>query len=106
MRTSTASCFPTCQGSHRHRQTEEGRGRDGYFADLPPGYTGGLDAAGAKSLREFVEQGGTLVALSSASEYVMDQFNVPVMNVLARVKPRSSAVPARCCGRRSPPTTR
>ena len=65
----------------------------GFFVDLPPGYTGGLDAAGAKALKEFVEQGGTLVALSSACEYVTEQFNVPVVNALARAKPDEFGCP-------------
>jgi hypothetical protein len=58
-----------------------------YFAELPAEYTGGLDKEGAKALKDFVEAGGTLVALSSATEYVLDEFNVPVRNVLARAKP-------------------
>jgi hypothetical protein len=57
-----------------------------YFAELPAEYTGGLDKEGAKALKDFVEAGGTLVALSSATEYVLDEFNVPVRNVLARAK--------------------
>jgi hypothetical protein len=70
---------------------EEGEIR--YFADLPPEYAGGLDKDGAKALRDFVEAGGTLVALASSTEYVLDEFNVPVRNVLARSKPDEFAVP-------------
>jgi hypothetical protein len=56
-----------------------------YFVDFPPEYRGGLDSSGARALRQFVEAGGTLVALSGACDYVMDQFNIPVANALARV---------------------
>ena len=55
-----------------------------YFVELPPEYRGGLDTAGAKALREFVEAGGTLVALAGSCDYVIEQFNVPVVNTLAR----------------------
>jgi hypothetical protein len=58
-----------------------------YFAELPPEYAGGLEKEGAKALSDFVEAGGTLVAFDSASDYVIDQFNIPVRNALARAKP-------------------
>jgi len=57
-----------------------------YFADLPPEYAGGLDKEGANALKIFVEAGGTLVAFDSASDYVIEQFNIPVRNVLFRAK--------------------
>jgi hypothetical protein len=57
-----------------------------YQPELPPEYVGGLEKEGAQALKHFVEAGGTLVALSAASEYVMDEFNVPVRNSLARVR--------------------
>ena len=39
----------------------------GYKAGtMPPEYTGGLGPEGVKALREFVEQGGTLVCLNRA----------------------------------------
>ena len=53
-----------------------------YAPQLPPEYQGGLDEDGAKALREFVESGGTLVALASSSEYVLDVFDIPVGNAL------------------------
>ena len=63
---------------------EEGEMR--YFAELPPEYAGGLEKEGAKALKEFVENGGTIVALAAASDYVADEFNIPVRNALARVE--------------------
>lgn len=57
-----------------------------YFADLPPEYAGGLDKEGAKALKDFVEAGGTLVAFDSACDYVIEQWNVPVRNALAKAK--------------------
>ena len=64
-----------------------------YFVELPPEYQGGLDKEGAKALKEFVESGGTLVAFSAACDYVIDQFNVPVVNTLGRVKPDEFGCP-------------
>jgi hypothetical protein len=55
-----------------------------YFAELPPEYAGGLEKEGSAALRDFVEKGGTLVALSSASEYLIDELALPVRNGLAR----------------------
>lgn len=57
-----------------------------YWVELPPEYQGGLDKEGAKALKEFVESGGTLVSLSDASDWVIAEFNIPVRNVLAKVR--------------------
>jgi hypothetical protein len=65
-------------------RTEEGEMR--YFAEFPPEYAGGLEKEGAKALKDFVEAGGTLVAFDSSSDYVIEQFNIPVRNVLFRAK--------------------
>jgi hypothetical protein len=53
---------------------------------MPEEYTGGLGAEGVKQLREFVEQGGTLVFLNRASDFAIEQFNLPVRNVVAGLK--------------------
>lgn len=49
---------------------------------MPPEYTGGLGAEGVKTLREFVEQGGTLVCLNRASDFAIEQFKLPVRDVV------------------------
>jgi hypothetical protein len=53
---------------------------------MPEEYTGGLGTEGVKSLREFVEQGGTLVFLNRASSFAIEQFNLPVRDVTAGLK--------------------
>ena len=63
---------------------EEGDMR--YFAELPSEYQGGLEKEGAKALKEFVEAGGTIVALADSSDWVLSEFNIPVRNVLGRAK--------------------
>ncbi len=57
-----------------------------YSPELPPEYTGGLDKEGAAALKDFVEKGGTLVALSSSAEYVIDELALPVRNGAARAE--------------------
>ncbi len=49
---------------------------------MPAEYTGGLGAEGVKALREFVEQGGTLVCLNRASDFAIEQFKLRVRDVV------------------------
>lgn len=60
---------------------------------MPPEYTGGLGEAGVKALREFVELGGTLVCLNRASDFAIQQFNLPLRNVVADVAEKDFFVP-------------
>jgi hypothetical protein len=88
-----------------------------YFTDLPPEYTGGLDAKGGeaegggdsgggggdsgggrgkpgtRALKAFVEAGGTLIAFGVACDYVTDAFNIPVRNLLGKVTRAEFSVP-------------
>jgi hypothetical protein len=50
---------------------------------MPTEYTGGLGPEGVRHLREFVESGGTLVFLNRASNFAIEQFKLPVRNVVA-----------------------
>ena len=47
---------------------------------MPEEYSGGLGRSGAEALRRFVLDGGTLVAVDKAAEYVLDITGVPVSN--------------------------
>ncbi len=49
---------------------------------MPPEYTGGLGPEGVRHLREFVETGGTLVFLNRASNFAIEQFKLPLRNVV------------------------
>jgi Zinc carboxypeptidase len=60
---------------------------------MPPEYTGGLGSEGVKAFREFVEQGGTLVLLNRASDFGIEQFKLPVRNIVAGVPERDFFVP-------------
>jgi hypothetical protein len=60
---------------------------------MPPEYTGGLGPAGVNALREFVEQGGTLVCLNRASSFAISQFKLPVRDVVEDVPEKEFFVP-------------
>lgn len=60
---------------------------------MPPEYTGGLGQEGVKALREFVEQGGTLVCLNRASDFVIEQFKLPIRNVVSGLPRQDFYVP-------------
>ena len=52
---------------------------------IPERYVGGIGEEGLDALKDFVADGGTLVAFNNASMFAIDQFNLPVTNALAGV---------------------
>lgn len=60
---------------------------------MPLEYTGGLGAEGVRSLREFVEAGGTLIALNRASDFAIEQFKLPVRDITEGLKRTQFYVP-------------
>lgn len=54
---------------------------------MPPPYVGGITANGVRNLKLFVEQGGCLIFLNSISAVALENFGLPVRNVLKGVKP-------------------
>ena len=53
---------------------------------MPPELTGGLGAEGVKALREFVEQGGTLITLNNASDFAINELHLPVRDITEGLK--------------------
>ncbi len=49
---------------------------------MPAEYTGGVGAEGTAQLKRFVERGGTLIAFDHATDYAIEQFGLPVRNVV------------------------
>src|SRR5437763_1535935 len=70
------------QIANGRRRADEGSMR--YQDELPAEFRGALEKEGADTLKKFVENGGTLLAFSAACDYVIDNFNIPVRNALAR----------------------
>ena len=60
---------------------------------MPDEYTGGIGAEGVKSLREFAEQGGTLIFLNRASDFAIEQFKLPLRDITAGLKRTEFYVP-------------
>jgi hypothetical protein len=67
---------------------------DGYKAStMPAELTGGLGTRGVKALQDFVEQGGTLVCLNRASTFAIEQFKLPLRDIVADVSEKEFFVP-------------
>lgn len=65
--------------------------REGHAAGaMPPEYVGGLGAEGLKALKAFVQEGGTLVALDSATELVIAELGLMVKDALADLGPTAT----------------
>lgn len=60
---------------------------------MPDEYTGGVGKEGVESLRKFVEAGGTLVFLNRASNFAIEQFNLPVKDVTAGLPRKEFYIP-------------
>jgi hypothetical protein len=52
---------------------------------MPEEFVGGLGVEGAAALKRFVERGGMVVAVDGATDFVIEQFGLPVRNTLATV---------------------
>ena len=72
--------------SQTKSQIVEARSKsNGYRVDYPPDYRGGIGEDGVKALLEFVEAGGTLIALDASAELPIAEMNLPVRRPLAKV---------------------
>jgi hypothetical protein len=49
---------------------------------VPPQYAGGLGELGVAALKAFVEAGGTLICLNQAGVFAIDQFQLPLRDVV------------------------
>lgn len=48
---------------------------------MPDEYVGGVGKEGVENLKKFVEAGGTLIFLNRASNFAIEQFNLPIKDV-------------------------
>ena len=60
---------------------------------MPEEYVGGLGLEGALALAQYVEGGGTLIAFDEASDFVIEQFGLPVENVVEGLDPEAFFIP-------------
>jgi hypothetical protein len=54
---------------------------------MPPKYVGGISPSGVRNIKRFVELGGTLVTLGSSSNLPIEEFNLPLRNIIKPLKP-------------------
>ena len=59
---------------------------DIYSPQVPKNYQHGIGNEGVEKLKEFVIKGSTLIVLDSACDLVIEQFGLPVENVLKNLK--------------------
>ena len=69
-----------------------------------PQYVGGITSKGIRNIKEFVKEGGTLVALNSGCLFAIDKLGLPVSDVLKDVRqprrreaPRDAKLPEFAC---------
>jgi len=66
-----------------------GENLTGWFAGMeestPPEYRSGLGTEGIAALKDFVEKGGTLVALGQACDFAVEKLSLPVRNAVAEL---------------------
>ncbi len=68
--------------------------REGFReGQLPPEYTGGLGEAGAQAIRDFVRNGGRIVAVEEATDFVIELFELRVANAVDRLPAQEFFVP-------------
>ena len=60
---------------------------------MPDEYTGSVGKEGVENLRKFVEAGGTLVFLNRASNFAIEQFNLPVRDVTRGLNRKDFFIP-------------
>ena len=60
---------------------------------MPDEYTGGIGKEGVENLRKFVEAGGTLVFLNRASDFAIEQFNLPIKDVTKALPAKDFYIP-------------
>ncbi len=60
---------------------------------MPPEYVGGLGETGVRGLEEFVREGGTLIAFNRASLLPIEQFALPVKDLVGEIDRRDFYIP-------------
>jgi hypothetical protein len=61
--------------------------------NYPEQYRGGVGAAGTAALKQFVEEGGRIVAIEEATDFAIDLFDLPVANSITEARPQDFYIP-------------
>ncbi len=61
--------------------------------EVPPAFTGGLSGVGSDEVRAFVRNGGRVVAMEEATDYVADLFRLGVSDATARLSDSEFYIP-------------
>ncbi len=65
---------------------------------MPAEFTGGVGVEGAAALKRYVEKGGTVLALDGASDFAIEQFGLPVKDVIGGLRPEEFYIPGSLVG--------
>jgi hypothetical protein len=60
---------------------------------MPEKFTGGIGLKGSVKLSDYVEEGGTLIAFDEASDFVIEQFGLPLRNAVANADSNDFFIP-------------
>jgi hypothetical protein len=60
---------------------------------VPEAYVGGLGSEGERALDRFVREGGRIVAIEDATDYIVDLFDLGVSNAVERLAPTEFYIP-------------
>ncbi|HWP37903.1 MAG TPA: M14 family metallopeptidase [Gemmatimonadales bacterium] len=70
---------------------------------MPSEFVGGLGVEGAAALKRYVEQGGTVLALDGASGFAIQQFGLPVRDVIGPLPSDEFFIPGSLLGLEADP---
>ena len=65
---------------------------------MPAEYTGGLGIEGASALKRYVQRGGTVLAFDGASNFAIQQFGLPVRDVIGALRSEDFFIPGSLLG--------
>lgn len=60
---------------------------------VPPEYAGGIGEIGVKNIKEFIQNGGTLITLNSSADFPIKQFYLTVENSVESVERKDFFIP-------------
>ncbi len=60
---------------------------------MPPEYCGGIGEEGVKNIKEFIEQGGTIITLNSSANFAIKRFNLDIKNSVNEIDRKDFFIP-------------